>query len=52
MIEKQDFNMMTILKGAIGKELTKITMPVHFNEVGELVNQIRESQNGGLKLLN
>jgi hypothetical protein len=37
MIEKQDFNMMTILKGAIGKELTKITMPVHFNEVTEKI---------------
>lgn len=32
MFEKQDFNMVSILKGCIGKELSKITMPVHFNE--------------------
>lgn len=32
MFEKQDFNMVSILKGCIGKELSKITMPVQFNE--------------------
>lgn len=32
MFEKQDINMMSILKGCIGKDLSKITMPVHFNE--------------------
>ena len=40
MPEKQDFNMMTILKGAIGKELSKITMPVHFNEVKAFLKNI------------
>lgn len=42
MIEKKDFNMMTILKGAIGKELTKITMPIHFNEPLSFLQRITE----------
>jgi len=32
MFEKEDINMVSILKGCIGKDLSKISMPVHFNE--------------------
>lgn len=32
MVSRHDFNLWSVLKNCIGKELSKITMPVVFNE--------------------
>lgn len=42
MFVRQDFNMISILKGSIGKELSKITMPVVFNEPLSFLQRITE----------
>ncbi|CAO1325969.1 unnamed protein product [Diamesa tonsa] len=42
MLVRQDFNMISILKGSIGKELSKITMPVVFNEPLSFLQRITE----------
>lgn len=42
MISRNDFNIWSVLKNCIGKELSKITMPVVFNEPLSFLQRISE----------
>ena len=43
--DKVNLNLWSYLKQCIGKELTKITMPVHWNEPISLLQRITEYMN-------
>lgn len=42
MFERHDVNLWSILKNCIGKELSKITMPVIFNEPLSFLQRMTE----------
>lgn len=50
MFSRNDFNIWSVLKNCIGKELSKITMPVIFNEPLSFLERMAEFMVGSAKL--